>query len=188
MREDSVKRRRLVEEDIVPLTKEALEQGKTKQQAFEELAPRFYSREHLAQLISTVPHVELRRTYARANQVLVVMMVLACAVHFLLLLTTVLANGFSAFALVNSTGPLLLVFLTRRIYAMSGGVYEAVGGLALVSVLGADGLVRFSPLWSFANIALFTMTAILAFYLGEHLFPNRGWAGPRKDEDGNYLL
>lgn len=178
----------LTERDVLRLTKEALDQGRTKQQVFEELSPRFYSKEHLAQLISTIPEVELRKTYRGTNQALVVVMVLAGASHLVLLLLTVHSKGRSAFTLFNPVIALLVVFLTRRIYQMSGGVYVPVGLLSLIGVLDTIGLVPTNPLWSLVDIALFITTAILSFHVGGHLFPHRGWIGPLKDENGNYLL
>ncbi len=188
MQADGAERKRLTERDIVPLTREGLGQGKTKQQVLEELAPRFYSREHLAQLISTVPDVELARAYARTNQALVSMMIITNASHLGLLLLGVLSQGFPRFMVFDHIIPLMALFFTRGIRRMTGGFYIFVGLASLTGVLDSVRLVRINPVWSFVDLVLFTTTAILSFRLGGRLFPHRGWSGPRKDENGNYLL
>ncbi len=178
----------LTEREILRLTKEALDQGGTKQPVFEEPSPRFYSKEHLAQLISTVPDVDLRERYKNINQMLVVLALATAASHLALFLLALHSGGPSAFRLFDPIIPLLVVFLTRRIHQMSGGVYVPMGVLSLVGALGAIDRIPTSLLWSLADIVLFVTMAILSFHVGGHLFPHRGWTGPVKDENGDYVL
>jgi hypothetical protein len=188
MQADGAAHKRLTEREIVPLTREALDQGRTKQQVFEELAPRFYSREHLAQLISTVPDVELRKRYARTNRILVILTVVTNTSHLGLLALGVLAQGFPQFLVFDHTIPLIALFFVRGLQRMRGGVYIPAGVAALIGILDSVRLVRINPWWSCMDLVLFTTTAVLSFRVGGCLFPQRGWSGPRKDENGNYLL
>ena len=74
----------LTDKEIVRITKERLDQGKTKQEIVEELLLRHDRKEYLEQIVGRIPDAETRVKYRVPNKVLAVLMNLVCSVNIVL--------------------------------------------------------------------------------------------------------
>jgi hypothetical protein len=179
----------LTPKEIIKVTEETLERGRSKQQVLDDLSrgQQFHSREYLAQIISLVPDAELRQRYRVLNRALFGLLLFAaglCLAEGILLFSRGLSRpGGTAFF-----GFFVILSFAPQVRQMRGSIYRPLGLLSLMITVGlASRLSTFSP-WNLPVILSFGATSILAFYLGSSLFPHRGFMGTKKDPNGNWML
>ena len=163
----------------------ALEQGRTKGEIFKELvssAPTEAGK--IAYCIASVPQREVRKKYLNFNAVLCVLLVVYSLLNAMSELPVEPGEP-TLFIVLTSLIPLVFSYFVFRFH---GGVYRLAGIWFLIDLIekilltGApDGLSALILLVLFAIVAL-------SFLIARKVFPNLGLLGPKKDENGNYLL
>jgi len=178
----------LTDNDIMRITEEGLDQGKTKQEILEELSLRHDRKEYLAQIITRIPDPALKRRYKAPNQVLVVLLIVLGMLNLGMLLLAIFSRARHLSAFDAPAIPLLMMLFVASLHKMRSPVHRPLALISLVGILHASRLMPVHPIWSFVNIALLITIGGLLYYIGPRLFPNAGFMGPRKDENGNYVL
>ena len=182
MPQDDSTRDYLTDKEIVRITKERLDQGKTKEEIVEELLLRHDRKEYLEQVVAGIPDVATRVRYKVPNKVLALSMNLVCSLNIVLPLYFFM-NG-KSYSL-RALDPLLaLIFLscTFDVYRMDNTrIYGAIGILGLVGALQSTKFFADKALWGVANVILFGLTSWLGFYLAQHLEPGQPSKAPADD-------
>jgi hypothetical protein len=187
-RDDKNRTKELTRKEILAITEDRLEQGWSKQQVLEDLRQhqRYHSEEYLAQIVATVPDVELRRRYTTLNRVFFGLLVFVGGLHAVGSIATLFTSRRDWDALSVALFALMMLGQAKDLWRMRANAYMVLGWLSIV-VMGQAVLLRL-PLWSLLSVALLGTTSALSFHLGGCLFPHRGLGGIKKDEDGKWML
>jgi hypothetical protein len=172
----------ITDKDIVRITRDELDQGRTKQELYEELSQRYDSKEYLAQIMSRVPETEARAKYGIANGVLVVLLGLVCMLNLIVPLVCMIRGIDYRLRVLDPVMALILLWLASEVRRMrSSGIYTPIALLSLAGVLQAVSLFRTHFLWGVASVLLFGATSVLSFYLRDRLRSDWTPAGPATD-------
>jgi hypothetical protein len=172
----------LTDRDISRITREALDEGRTKQDVYEELCQRHDSKEYLAQVIARVPEVEARAKCKIANSILAALMNFVCSVNVVLPLLYMVNGTVYRWRVVDPLMGLLLLLLTFDVYRMNSyKIYTPVALLRLIGVLQATKLFSVQALWGVANVLLFGAISILSLHIGGCLRSDWAPMAPTKD-------
>ncbi len=188
MQETDTTRDYLTDNDIMRITEEGLEQGRTRQDILEELLLRHDRKEYLAQIIARVADPALKRRYKGPNRVLVILLIALGALNVAMALLAILSRTRHLSAFDAPGIPLLMSLFLPGVHKMRAPIHKPLALLSLVGVLHASRLTKAYPTWGLLNIALLLTIGGLSYYLGPGLFPNAGFMGPHKDENGNCVL
>lgn len=172
----------LTDKEIVRITKERLDQGKTKQEVVEELLLRHDRKEYLGQIVARVPDAEARARYRVPNKVLALSMNLVCSLNIVLPLYCLMNGKSYSLRVLDPILALLFASLTFSVYRMDdAGIYKAIGFLGFAGALQSMKLFSDQVLWGLANVLLFGVISWLGFYLAEHLRPGQPATAPTDD-------
>lgn len=172
----------LTEKEIVRITKEKLDQGRTKQEVVEELLLRHDRKEYLEQIVARVPDAEARARYRVPNKVLALSMNLVCSLNIVLPLYFLMNGKSYSLRVLDPILALVFASLTVSVYRMDNtGIYKAIGLLGLVGAVQSTRFFADQALWGVANVLLFGVISWLGFYLAEHLQPSQPATAPTDD-------
>jgi len=185
MRKDDTAREFLTDKDILRITRDALDEGRTKQEVYVELSRRHDRKEYLAQIMSKVPEAEARAKHKAANKVLGILMNLVCSLNIVLPLFCMINGTKYRLRVLDPVLALIFFWLTFLVYRMNdASVYRLIGLIGVVGLLQSMKLYSVQLLWGFASVLLFGTISILSFYLGDRLRSDWTPDAPAEDDQG----
>jgi len=84
--------------------------------------------------------------------------------------------------------PLLTIWFALEVWKYKGYIYNILGLLAISSIFNTIGNIGDSGIFGITDVGIVLAICGLSFYLGNKMFPNYGFFGPKKNIEGNFLL
>lgn len=164
---------------------EQLEQGRSRQEIYEELAGAAPAEAgKIAYCIATVPDTETRRKYLKHNGALFLLLIAYGVLTFLAGLPIEPGEP-TIFLALTSLIPMVIAYFVFRFH---GGVYRIAGIWFLIDLLETI-LLRGAPDGiGAARLLVLFFVVVLSFGIGRKGFPNLGILGPKKNDSGDYML
>lgn len=167
---------------------ESRENGKTDQEIYNELAPKYYDKKTLALLIRGTVTKERKEKYKRLNGLLLTL--IGIAIVFEILWIIAFSITYSSFWLLIGIFiiPLFGVFLFYQVYRYNAIAYQMVGILGIIIFMRAFQLTDGHWLAIIISILLGGGITFLGFYVKNKLIPGYKPRKLKKDADGEYIL
>jgi hypothetical protein len=172
---------------IQAIVEDEINSGKPKSQILNELSDKYYDKKTLATIIASTVGEETKEEYKLLNNILL----------GLLLSIIIFKIGIGLFALSNISiflSPLALLFpfltilFAVEVAKFRGHAYRLIVLLSAVGVLQALANISKAGLWVLVDIIIAIIIGALSFYLGKKMFPHYDLFGPKKDDNGNFIM
>lgn len=163
----------------------ALEEGHSRDEVYNMLSSaKPADAGKIAYCIASVPTHELRQKYLRFNAALCLLLLIYPVIN----LVSELPIDFSQptlFILIRCVLPLVFAYFVFRFH---GGIYRLAGIWFLLDLV--ESLLLTGAPDGMAAVKLLVLFVIvwLSFTIARKVFPNLGIIGPRKNQDGTYML
>jgi len=171
--------------ELNKLAIQLIEQGKTKQETFEELSSQYYESDTIARIIGSIPTLEIKQKFKTVNNILFLLLIVSAILKVVSVLPLILDTVTGGIAVMLFV-PLINIFFAIQVKKMRGEIYLALGILATAGILKTlQSLIEVGPI-ALIDTAIVTAICILAFYIKSKAFPNFGFSGIKKGKDGQY--
>ena len=182
-----MKKKGINDKEVNSLIEKKIKEGKSRSEILEELSEIYYDRKKLANLIALTPKPERRKKYKIYNDILLLLLILT--IFSRLLIGVLVLADISIFATPFAfIYPLITLYFAIEVSKFRAYIYKILGLLALISV--GDTIIKVEDFNFFflLNLSIGIAVTFLTFYVGNKVFPNYGFGGPKEDEKGNILL
>lgn len=183
----TMKKKSINTKQVNKLIETRINEGKPRNEILEELSETYFDKKTLATLIAMTPEIERKKKYKIYNDILLGLLILTIILK--VLIGVLLLANVSIYAIPFAfLMPLLAVFFAIEVSRLKAYIYRVLGLMAIVSIGDSLGNLENFNFWFILDISIGVGITFLAFYLGNQMFPNYGFSGPKKDEKGNILL
>ena len=177
----------LNKKEAIKIIQDRILKNVPRQEILNELSEQYYDKNKITALIASTIDPQTKEKYKILNNLLLGL--LAVTIIAKILIGIVLLSTLSpllipiAFAL-----PIITIWFALEVSKFKGYIYNILGLLAIASIFNAISNIRESGIYGIIDVVIVIAICGLSFYLGNKMFPNYGFFGPKKDTEGNFIL
>ncbi len=169
---------------------ESRENGKTDQEIYNELAPKYYDKKTLALLIRGTVTKERKEKYKTLNNVLLSLIGLLILFQIIWIISFFYVTYYKSWPLISIfVIPLFSIFLFYQVYRYNVVIYKPMGIFAILLILSSSNFaVNSNWLGTIVSLLLGGGITFLSFYLSNKLIPGYKPRKLKRDANGEYIL
>ncbi len=173
--------------EVTKTIQNRLQDNIPRQEILDELSEQFFDKKTISVIIASTPDPLRKEKYKSLNNLLLGLIALTIIIK--IFVGILLISSLSIYLLpIAFVIPFISIWFALEVSKFKGYIYNILGLLSIASILTSIGKLQESGTYGLFDIAIVTVIAGLSFYLGNKVFPNYGFFGPKKDSEGNILL
>jgi hypothetical protein len=177
----------LNKKEAIKTIQDTIQVNTPRQEILNELSEQYYDKTTISVLIASTIDPQTKEKYTTLNNLLLGL--LALTIIAKILVGIVLFSSLSPFLIpIAFVLPILTIWFALEVSKFKGYIYNILGMLAIASIFNSIGNIGESGIYGIIDVVLVITICGLSFYLGNKMFPNYGFFGPKKDTEGNFLL
>jgi hypothetical protein len=164
-----------------------LQENIPRQEILDELSELYFDKKTISAIIASTPDPQTRIKYKALNNLLLGLLALTITIK--ILVSALLLSSLSLFLIpIAFFVPFMTIWFAIEVSNFKGYIYNLLGLLAILGIFKTISNIGESGIYGIIDIAIMIAISLLSFYLGNKMFPNYGFFGPKKDTNGNILL
>jgi len=173
--------------EVISQIQEQIDNGVPKKEIFDKLNEDYFDKSTILNLVASAIDSKTKSKYKGLNNTLLGLLVFTILLK--VLFGIILVTQLSIYALpAILILPLVNVYFAFEVSRYTGYIYRILGLLTIAGMMQTVSRHEGDIILLLIDLGIGATIAGLSFYLGSKMFPNFGFFGVKKDEEGNPIL